>query len=95
MVLIGYEPGTKAYRHYNPVTDRVHVSRDVVFEEVRLWNWEQGSTGSSAGDDDEPFVVEYEYIYTPGATAAAPGDESAPRAATRTSTTTSSGPGTA
>ena len=33
MVLLGYEPGSKAYRLYDPVGDRVHVSRDVVFDE--------------------------------------------------------------
>uniref|UniRef100_A0A8R7P947 Retrovirus-related Pol polyprotein from transposon TNT 1-94 n=1 Tax=Triticum urartu TaxID=4572 RepID=A0A8R7P947_TRIUA len=33
MVLIGYEPGSKAYRVYDPATRRVHVSRDVVFNE--------------------------------------------------------------
>lgn len=41
MVMLGYEPGMKAYRLYNPATDRVHVSRDVVFEEERAWKWEQ------------------------------------------------------
>jgi hypothetical protein len=57
MVLIGYEPGTKAYRLYNPVTDRVHVSRDVVFEEGRAWNLGESGTGSSGDSDDNPFVV--------------------------------------
>jgi hypothetical protein len=32
-VFIGYESGSKAWRFYNPSTKRVHVSRDVVFEE--------------------------------------------------------------
>jgi hypothetical protein len=95
MVLIGYEPDTKAYQLYNPATDRVHMSRDVFFEEGCSWNWEQDNTGSSAGDDDEPFVIEYEYVHTRGAASATPEREVAPHAASRTSTTTSSGPGTA
>jgi hypothetical protein len=33
VVFIGYEPGSKAWRFYNPVTRRVHVSRDAVFED--------------------------------------------------------------
>jgi hypothetical protein len=33
MVFIRYEPGSKAWRFYDPVTKRVHVSRDVIFEE--------------------------------------------------------------
>lgn len=33
MVLLGYKEGSKAYRMYDPVGERVHVSRDVVFDE--------------------------------------------------------------
>jgi hypothetical protein len=61
MVFIGYELGTKAYWLYNPVTDRVHVSRDVVFEEGCGWNWEQGSVKTNTygdSDGDDPFIVE-------------------------------------
>lgn len=61
MVFIGYEEGTKAYRLYNPVTDRVHVSRDVVFEEDRAWNWNQAEGGADrlTSDGGDPFTVEY------------------------------------
>jgi hypothetical protein len=31
MVFVGYEDGAKAYRVYNPITKRLHVSRDVIF----------------------------------------------------------------
>jgi hypothetical protein len=54
MVFIGYEPNSKAWRFYNPVTRRVHVSRDAVFEEDRAWSWNEDEIG-----DDEPFRVEY------------------------------------
>jgi hypothetical protein len=33
MVFIGYESGTKGYRLFDPTTNRLVVSRDVVFEE--------------------------------------------------------------
>lgn len=33
VIHLGKEPGTKAYRLYDPVNKRVHVSRDVIFEE--------------------------------------------------------------
>jgi transposase InsO family protein len=33
MVLLGYEKGTKAYRVFDPTAQRVHDSRDVVFDE--------------------------------------------------------------
>jgi hypothetical protein len=34
MIFIGYEQCTKAYRAYDPVTDRVHITRDVIFDEA-------------------------------------------------------------
>jgi hypothetical protein len=33
MIFIGYESGSKAYRAYDPITKRVHVTCDVVFDE--------------------------------------------------------------
>ena len=39
MVFVGYETGTKGYRVYDPMTKRLHVSRDVIFEENIGWNW--------------------------------------------------------
>jgi hypothetical protein len=39
MVFFGYEKGSKAYRAYNPVTKKVMVTRDVVFEEDKPWTW--------------------------------------------------------
>jgi hypothetical protein len=34
VAFIGYQDGSKAYRFYDPVTKRVHVSRDAVFDET-------------------------------------------------------------
>ena len=31
---------SKAYRLYNPTTKKIHISRDVVFDENKSWNWE-------------------------------------------------------
>ena len=38
MVLFGYEPGSKAYRLYDPAGGYMHMSRDVVFNERRAWS---------------------------------------------------------
>jgi hypothetical protein len=54
MVFIGYKSGSKAWRFYSPVTRRIHVSHDAVFEEDRAWSWNEDEIG-----DDEPFRMEY------------------------------------
>jgi hypothetical protein len=38
MIFVGYELGSTACRCYNPVTKRVHISRDVIFDEEATWN---------------------------------------------------------
>jgi hypothetical protein len=55
MIFVGYERGSKAYRAFDPATKRVHVTRDVVFDESAQWDWSEGaktSTGTDHGDDD-------------------------------------------
>ena len=44
LVHLGTEPGSKAYRLYDPQTRRVVVSRDVVFDESKGWNWSSDET---------------------------------------------------
>jgi len=57
MVFIGYEPGSKAYRFYNPNTRRVVIFCDAMFDEGKAWDWnESPNTGGDLGV--EPFTVE-------------------------------------
>lgn len=39
LVHLGIEPGSKAYRLYDPTSRRIVVSRDVIFEEHKSWKW--------------------------------------------------------
>ncbi|WCJ34767.1 Retrovirus-related Pol polyprotein from transposon TNT 1-94 [Euphorbia peplus] len=48
VVHFGREPGTKAYRLYDPSTGTVHVSRDIVFEEAKGWSWNDAKTENVA-----------------------------------------------
>jgi hypothetical protein len=67
MIFVGYERGTKAYRAYDPVTCRVHITRDVIFDEEAQWDWTYGEEGgTAAGNDDDTFTVESTTRYTPG-----------------------------
>jgi hypothetical protein len=62
MVMIGYEAGSKAYWVYDPVANRVHVTRDAVFEEGATWDWNSSENrdqeGSCDDGDQDMFVVE-------------------------------------
>ena len=39
-ILIGYSLQSKAYRLYNPVSGKVIINRNVMFDERASWNWE-------------------------------------------------------
>ena len=58
MIFIGYAEGAKVYRVFDPATNKVHVTRDVVFEERRKWDWTP-APGAAATPTDEHFVVVY------------------------------------
>ena len=38
-IFIGYSSESKAYKLYNPVSGKLTISRDVVFNEVASWDW--------------------------------------------------------
>lgn len=48
-VLLGFSNESKGYKMYDPIEKKPHINRDVVFEEDKLWKWdnnthEDGST---------------------------------------------------
>lgn len=49
LVHLGIEPGTKAYRLYNPSNRQITVSRDVIFKEKECWNWKGAETKETHG----------------------------------------------
>jgi hypothetical protein len=57
MVIIGSEAGTKAYRAYNLVNKKLVVTREVLFEEEKSWNW--SSVEPAKIISDEIFNVIY------------------------------------
>lgn len=50
MVLFGYEDDSKAYWVFDPVGRKLHVTRDVVFEEQVPWSWDTEATMDAAGE---------------------------------------------
>jgi hypothetical protein len=45
-VLLGVSEESKAYRLYNPITKRICISRDVVFDEHSSYDWESTDKGN-------------------------------------------------
>ncbi|WVZ93228.1 hypothetical protein U9M48_039226 [Paspalum notatum var. saurae] len=78
-IFVGYEPGSKAYRCYNPATARVVVSRDVIFDEEASWTWD--AAPASTEQDAEPFIVEYEQAALPGSARGSPEGAATPGSA--------------
>lgn len=59
MHFIGYCEETKGYRLYNPQTEKLMISRDVLFDEKEEWQWNhyvQQQTPSIFVQEDESFV---------------------------------------
>lgn len=55
----------KAYKLYNPFTQKVKISRDVVFDEESTWNWNEKSSIPLTFDGDEDDEVEDELTRQP------------------------------
>jgi hypothetical protein len=67
-VFLGYELGTKGYMVYDAMNDRLLVTRDVVFNEKKAWNWEGSDNRQSNGAAiPDIFTVQYSDI-VPGPT---------------------------
>lgn len=58
MVFIGYEEQSKAYRMFDPVSKKLIVTRDAVFDEGRQWQWRRDTVESEAVPCPT-FVIEY------------------------------------
>jgi hypothetical protein len=64
MIFVGYEKGTKAFRAYDPITQRVTISCDVIFVEGAQWDW-SGDAESEAGRNlhsDGSFTLQYRVL---------------------------------
>ena len=63
-IFIGYDENSKGYRLFNPDSGKFVTSRDVEFDEGKLWDWSLQKQGSydflPYFEDDEPVVQEVE-----------------------------------
>jgi hypothetical protein len=64
MVMVGYEPGSKGYRMYDPSTNKLVISRDVKFEEGMGWNWgelEDTQNTQLPDENSETTVFQFQF----------------------------------
>ena len=61
-VLFGVSEKTKGYRMYNPITKKIVISRDVIFEENKVWDWTEDDINVLLkwGDDEIDVAEEFE-----------------------------------
>lgn len=76
MVFIGYAAGTKGYKVFDPVTGRVQVSRDVIFDEGASWDW--GAEAAESGLEQTEFSIEYVLTQVSGGGRGAQEENSSP-----------------
>lgn len=55
IINLGKEPGTKAYRLFDPSNNKLYVNRDVVFQEERTRDWE--NLGEKEINHAQEFVI--------------------------------------
>jgi hypothetical protein len=57
---LGVSEETKGYRMFNPLTKKLIISRDVIFEENATWNWTEDNTSILLrwGDNDDSIHEE-------------------------------------
>ena len=56
-VMIGYSSESKAYKMFDPIEKKAHISRDVIFEEEKKWNWDESYLA------DQSIELEWEDEY--------------------------------
>ena len=47
-VLLGFSSESKAFKMFDPEENKVHISRDVIFEEDKKWNWDDVGYGEAS-----------------------------------------------
>lgn len=46
-IFVGYDEKTKAYRCFDPVMNKIHINKDVIFDETHRYEDEDHASGES------------------------------------------------
>ncbi|CAH9095067.1 unnamed protein product [Cuscuta epithymum] len=85
-IFVGYSTQSKAYRLYNPLTEKIIISRNVIFDEDAEWNWDQ----NAQQEVPTPRVVSLEEQSSPQPTPTASNHSSPPTTSSSSSSDESS-----
>nr|GMD05942.1 Retrovirus-related Pol polyprotein from transposon TNT 1-94 [Ipomoea batatas] len=86
---LGYSLQSKAYRLYNPISGKIIISRDVLFNESASWSWSSDKTGKTI-----PFIdVREVSSVVPGGTTPLPHEDSSNSSDNKSTPPTSPQPG--
>lgn len=55
------ETGTKGHRFFYPSSERLHVSRDVLFEEDKSWNWDSENSTEQIPSVPKTCEIQFQY----------------------------------
>ena len=53
-VFVGHSSSNKGYKIYQPLTEKIIVSRDVKFDEAARWNWNKTEPEQAYAEEKEP-----------------------------------------
>ncbi|CAL9094302.1 unnamed protein product, partial [Musa textilis] len=57
-ILLGYAENSSGYKLYNPITNKVVMSRDVEFDEQQIWNWKNDEQHKKAITSEEDEIIQ-------------------------------------
>ena len=66
-IFIGYYENSKVYKLFNPITNKVIIRRDIIFDEDATWNWstKEETQRQKIMDQEIEEIEEKSNIYDP------------------------------
>jgi transposase InsO family protein len=57
LIFVGYDSKSKAYKLYDPISKKIHISRDVQVDEESMWCWNTQMAISHVEEEEEEEVM--------------------------------------
>ena len=76
-IFLGYSDVSKAYKLFDPITEKIIISRDVIFDEANSWQWKVNAAGEFIPlefDNEEGSLVNGDESSTPNTSPPSPSD---------------------